>query len=405
MHATTQAVREMYSAFPYPAGGPTLRQGTDARLLLSYVERSRQAGRAIHVLDAGCGRGVGLIGAASTQPDVEFLGVDLCREALRDADREVQRRGLANVRLAELDLMTLAGLEVPVGGFEVILSSGVVHHLVDPLAGLTRLADVLAPHGVLSLMVYGRHGRESLYRVVRAIDALAPRGLPLRERLKWGRELVASTDSPAFASGPWNDLRDVSEVEFVDRYLNVNETSYDVPALFTLLERAGLEFVRWTEPRDWRLDELLPAGALLERARSLSPRAQFELVDALTWRPALELVVCKRGNTARAPFAGAERDALAWNPEATLRVERRNLRGAQRTESLALQIRRREPAQLTSGPLAQAVLAVEQQQDAFALADLVEALRERGISAAAAREAAFELVRLEALYRPHLADV
>ena len=62
-------------------------------------------------------------------------------------------------------------LDGPAGGFDVILSSGVVHHLVDPLAGLQRLREHLAPHGVLSLMVYGRHGRESLYRVVQGLSA------------------------------------------------------------------------------------------------------------------------------------------------------------------------------------------------------------------------------------------
>lgn len=394
----------MYGAFPYPSGGPTLRQATDARLLLSYVERGRPAGRPIQVLDAGCGRGAGLIGAAATQSDVDFLGVDVCREALLDAQREARRRGLANVRLAEIDLMTLAGLEVPDGGFDVILSSGVVHHLADPLVGLSRLAGVLAPHGVLSLMVYGRHGRESLYRVVRALDALVPRSLELRERLHWGRELVRAVEGGPIASGPWSDLTGIDDVEFVDRYLNVNETSYDVPALFELLERAGLWFLRWAEPNDWRLETILPPGPLLDRARTLAPQQQFELVDALAWRPAFELVVAKRGAEPRSPFDPAVHEPLAWSPEATLRSERRNLRGSQRVESLFLQVRRGEPVPLR-GALAQTALAIEHQHEAFALSDLAVELASRGIDRAQAQAAIAELVQLEALYRPHLADV
>jgi SAM-dependent methyltransferase len=373
---------------------------------MSYVERGRPAGRAIQVLDAGCGRGVGVIGAAVTQPDVDFLGVDLCREALADARAEAARRGLANVRFAELDLMTLEGLEVPSGGFDVILSSGVLHHLVDPREGLRRLSDVLAPHGVLSLMVYGRRGRESLYRVVRAIDALAPRELPLEQRLRLGRQLVESASSEAFTCGPWSDQRTISDVEFVDRYLNVHETSYDVPALFELIESAGLSFVRWAEPADWNIDALLPAGPLREHVKSLPSTRQFALVDELTFRPSLECVLARSGYRARSPLGELDRTAaLAWSPEALLRVERRNLRGSQRTESLSIQVRRRAPVALTSGPVARAALAIEAQQEPFLFGDLLNVLAESGLGASQARDAVLELLAIEALYRPHVADL
>lgn len=406
MDAVTEAVRAMYTAFPYPAGGPVLRQGTDARLLLSYAARSRPAGRAVRVLDAGCGRGVGLVAAASVQPDVDFVGIDLCSRSLAEARAEVDRRGLNNVELAEVDLMTLDGLRVPEGGFDVVLSSGVVHHLADPAVGLARLAAVLAPHGVLSLMVYGRHGRESLYRLVRAIDTLIPRDAPLEERLSLGRELAKIAQAPALAVGPWSDQASIHDVEFVDRYLNVHETSYDVPGLFALAERAGLSFLRWTEPAEWDPASVLPPGPLLERARALAPRERAALVDQLTWRPALEAVFVHPTNSARAPLDGRNwaREALAWNPEATLLVERRNLRGSQRTESVRLQVRRRDPLALPQAE-AQVALLVEHQQEPFLFGDLVALAAERSIPTKLAQQATLTLLAREALYRPQPADL
>jgi methylase of polypeptide subunit release factors len=38
----------------------------------------------LRVLDAGCGRGIGLLGSATLQPDVLFDGVDLNRVALAE---------------------------------------------------------------------------------------------------------------------------------------------------------------------------------------------------------------------------------------------------------------------------------------------------------------------------------
>jgi len=82
MNETTRAVRELYESFPYPSGTPTIRLGFDARYLLSLSERCRPKGGTIRVLDAGCGRALGLIGAANLQPDIDFLGIDLNRVAL-----------------------------------------------------------------------------------------------------------------------------------------------------------------------------------------------------------------------------------------------------------------------------------------------------------------------------------
>ncbi len=406
MDAVTEAVRAMYTQFPYPAGGAVLRQGTDARLLLSRAARGRPAGRPLRVLDAGCGRGVGLVGAASLQPDVEFTGIDLCTRSLDDARLEVERRGLRNVELAEVDLMTLTGLAVPAGGYDVILSSGVIHHLADPGIGLARLASALAPHGVLSLMVYGKHGRESLYRLVRAIDQLVPRDAPLAERLAVGRTLAQQTDARPLSAGPWSDQRTIADVEFVDRYLNVHETSYDVPGLFQLIEAANLRFLGWTEPADWSVDALLPPGPLLERARALAPVRQFALVDELAFRPSLEVLLCHPDNRPRAPIDPRQfaREALAWNPESCLCVERRNLRASQRIESVRLTVRRRDP--VTLGPLtARIALLIEDQREPFLFGELVQLAAKQGILADGARKAALELIELDGLYRPHVADL
>src|SRR5258708_2151663 len=128
MDETTRAVRAMYEQFPYPAGAPMLRQGSSVHLLLSLGKLAPPA-RRLRALDAGCGRGVGAIGHALTQPDVDLLAVDINRVGLADAEAQAKHRGIKNVRFREIDLMTLEGLEVPDGGFDVVYSSGVIHHL------------------------------------------------------------------------------------------------------------------------------------------------------------------------------------------------------------------------------------------------------------------------------------
>ena len=47
--------------------------------------------------------------------------------------------------------------------FDLIVCTGVLHHLPDPDAGLRCLRDVLKPHGVISLMLYGYFPRVGVY--------------------------------------------------------------------------------------------------------------------------------------------------------------------------------------------------------------------------------------------------
>ena len=402
MDEITRAVRAMYEAFPYPAGVPELRVSSNVRLLSSYGRLAPPAGRTLTALDAGCGRGLDAMGLATLQPDVRFTAVDVNRVALDEAAREAARRKLTNLRFQEVDLMTLEGLEVPAGGFDVVFSSGVLHHLSDPAKGLALLRSVLAPHGVLVLMVYGRHGREPLYRMARALDALAPRALPLAERLAAGRQLAASGAGDALRAGPWGDLADVSDVEFVDRYLNVHETSYDLASLWSLAAGAGVRFLRWCSPAEWDVARVLGPGALAARAQALAPLAQYQLVEQLCWRPRLELLLCHEANGPRAPLERQRvlETVLAVSPEVAFEVRTRSLHHSLRTESVSYREGAGEPVALEA-PLAVAALLLREQTEPFPGRALVTQLARQGMRAEAAVDVVMALLARGIVYAPH----
>ncbi len=335
------------------------RVGTHVRLALSLGELRPPPGRVLRVLDAGCGRGIGLLGSATLQPDVLFDGVDLNRVALADLDREVAARGLKNVRTAEVNLMTMAGLVPPEGGYDGIHSSGVLHHLSNPLQGLRALKKVLAPHGVMSVMVYGLFGREPLYRLVDAINRVVPDTLSLEERLAAARQMVRQLPMSAVRTGPWADLDSLRDAEFVDRYLNVNEVAWSVEELFELLDKAGMRFLRWCEPADWALP---PNSAF----STLPPLLQYQLVERLQWRHRLEFYATHVENAPRAALARDQLEdaVVAVNPEVAFRVDSRMLHGHTRTERLMYQLRSQEAVPM-AGALAQAAALLQGQSAPF----------------------------------------
>lgn len=373
MDPTTQAVRAMYERFPYPSrNAPQIRVGCDVRLALSCGRLPvPDPDRPLRVLDAGCGRGVGLLGMAAVQPDIRFLGVDMNRVALAEVRAEVERRGLENVAVQEADLMTLEGVEIPEGGFDLIVSSGVLHHLSDPAEGLRRLRGALAPHGILTLMVYGQRGREGIYRLVRAIDALIPRDRPLEERLAVGRRLVREAAMPGITDGPWKDLAALPDEEFVDRYLNVNERAYTVDQLYDLLEENDLCLLDFCDKAEWSLPGI---------GEGLTARTRHRVVEELQWRPGLSCYAAHAANGPRplVPPAEYARHVAAVHPECSFQLSARNLHRSQRVETLRYQVRRREPVQVPPGPLAEALMILKDQNVPFQLANLISHLRSKG---------------------------
>ena len=300
MDKVTLAVKEMYEAYPYPSGTPAIRVANDVRLLLSYVQHARKHTGPLHVLDAGCGRGLGTLGNATLHADINFTGIDINSVGIKHAEKAARERRLTNVKFLQCDLMTLEGLRAPPGGYDVIYSSGVLHHLSDPVAGLKKLAAVLAPHGVISMMLYGRYGRQALYNLIESVDLLAGKSSAIGDKLAVARLLAAQADKTIFKHTYWQDTASVNEVEFVDRCLNVNETSYDIATLWELLAQADLKFVRWHEPADWSLATLVDNEQLRDELLTLSEFEQYQIVERLFSRPSLEFSLCKNMNVPRA---------------------------------------------------------------------------------------------------------
>ncbi|MEZ5977430.1 MAG: methyltransferase domain-containing protein [Planctomycetota bacterium] len=402
---TTSAVRDFYEQYPYPPGAPTLRCGSDARLVLASGRLSRDGTAPIQVLDAGCGRALGLIGEASVQRDVRFLGVDVNRRALEEARAEVARRKLDNVRLAEVDLMTLDGLEVPDGGFDVVRSSGVVHHLVDPARGLAGLARVLAPHGVIDLMVYGRQGREPIHRVARIVAAAVDDELPLAERVAHARALCRALVDRDDADCPFASALRAPDAEFVDRYLHPNERAYTIVELIELAGSAGLVPLAFKDPVLWSAENWIDDEERLAELARRDAADRLRAIEEIALPSKLELLLCLPGNGPRPePARGPENELLLANPDVAFRVTTRNVADGTRVEEVAVCLRGGEPTTLPLGPVGLAAWLVSSWSEPFLGEHLVASLEERGVARDAAREALRELLAREVLFRPHPVD-
>jgi 2-polyprenyl-3-methyl-5-hydroxy-6-metoxy-1,4-benzoquinol methylase/uncharacterized protein YbaR (Trm112 family) len=153
----TEAVRRFYERAPFP--GYPVRDSLQA--LQARADRStfaRLVNQAIpgdaRILEIGCGTGQMCLYLA--RADRVVIGADLTRGALVLGAAAARRFGLDRVQFVETDLRQ-PGLKA--GSFDVVYSSGVVHHTPNPRASFARLAQLARPGGMIVLGVYNAFAR------------------------------------------------------------------------------------------------------------------------------------------------------------------------------------------------------------------------------------------------------
>jgi 2-polyprenyl-3-methyl-5-hydroxy-6-metoxy-1,4-benzoquinol methylase len=154
---TTDIVRRFYEVAPFPgyAPGETLSslRSRGARSEFARLLDDAIPGHA-RVLEIGCGTGQMSIFLA--RADRLVIGADMTRASLALGAAAAQRFGLSRIRFVETDL-NRPGLRP--GAFDVVICTGVLHHVANPRAAFARIVPLLRPGGIMVLGLYNAIAR------------------------------------------------------------------------------------------------------------------------------------------------------------------------------------------------------------------------------------------------------
>ena len=192
----------------------------------------------LDILIAGCGTNQAAV-FAYTNPAAKVVAVDISQPSLNHQQYLKDKHGLWNLELHLLPIEELPTLGLD---FDLIVSTGVLHHLADPLAGMEALKGCLRRDGAIGVMLYAKYGRigvellESVFRdmelgqddasvqiVKETISLLSP-DHPVQRYLKIAQDLQAS------------------DAAVVDTFLHGRQRSYTIDECIDLVTSAGLEF-------------------------------------------------------------------------------------------------------------------------------------------------------------------
>jgi SAM-dependent methyltransferase len=135
------------------------------------------------VLDAGCGTGRHAYFAASYGA-CEVVALDLS-DAVETARRSLER--FDNVHVVQGDLLRPPFRPANEGGgFDLVYSIGVLHHLPDPRSGFRTLLQYVRPGGSIVVWVYGYENNGFVRNVIEPIRRISTRiPPPLLRTIAW----------------------------------------------------------------------------------------------------------------------------------------------------------------------------------------------------------------------------
>ena len=275
-------IAEFYTRHPYPPPVENLDRARDewrdpnrARAEHHLFWPLKPFRADLDILIAGCGTWQAAK-YALCRPEARVVGIDVSPTSLDHTRRLVEKYRLANLESHQLPVEAVDTLHRQ---FDLIVCTGVLHHLADPDAGLRALRSALKTDGALYLMLYAPFGRAGIYMVQ---DYCRRLGLGTSEQeiadlMAALKTLPQQHPLAAVLRGS----RDAGNADAIaDTLLNPRDRSYSVPQVFDFLEGNGLRFGRWY----WQAPYLPQCGAIADtphaaRLAALPKRDQYTQLE------------------------------------------------------------------------------------------------------------------------------
>ena len=249
----SEKVMRQYEASPYPRWLSIDREENPRNLgerLKEQFPLQHTGGLSLDnpaILVAGCGTGRHAISTANRYSGSNVLAIDLSLRSLSYAVMQANKISQSNIKFAQADILNLGKIEQR---FDLVESSGVLHHMEEPLAGWLSLRNLLKSNGFMRIGLYSSKGRRRWNKLRETI----PCGLDNNSVTNFIRDRRSSLIGK---TAPGNDHIITRIADFYslsgcrDLLFHEKEIQFTIPQIAELIMKLNLTFLGFanlTEP-------------------------------------------------------------------------------------------------------------------------------------------------------------
>jgi len=175
------------------------------------------------ILEVGCGSGYTTHVIATLRRDIEITGIDFSKCSLEFAENFTKQNNYHNTKFQLADLREI---NLPENYYDMIICSGVLHHIENPRPIFTNLCKLVKKDGVIIVGLYHPWGRFSVHSRQKFFKITGG-------RMRWV--------DPRIRNENWTEQR--KETWYRDQYEHPHEDDYSHKTLLQWFKEEGISYI------------------------------------------------------------------------------------------------------------------------------------------------------------------
>ena len=246
----SKKVKQQYEENPYPRWNknkffnnePSIKKYLDR---INIHPNNMEKDENLEILIAGCGTGQHVIEEALKFKKSNLVAIDLSLKSLSFAIRKTNEIGIKNIEYFQGDILDLGKLDKK---FDLIESSGVLHHMEKPFEGWKTLSESLNVNGIMLIGLYSDIARRDIKK---AREIIKEKGLKENacDIKKFRKYITSYQVNKEIINIPRSaDFFSLSACR--DLLFHSQEHRYTIPRIKKEIKKLGLKFLGFQHPNN-----------------------------------------------------------------------------------------------------------------------------------------------------------
>ena len=242
-------IKEQYNHYTYPEPIEEMQKAidngyidlTDASLFWDIFFPDKTYKDNLNVFIAGCGTNQAVY-LALANPNWKIYGIDLSENSIDFVNKQIKKYNLKNLNVEMKDIFEITNKDE----YDLVISTGVIHHTKDPKLALKILSSATKKDGALCIMVYAKYFRTGVYDLQKIFRYLGIK--QDADGIKFVKNYIENIlPDDHIAKKFYKSTPSDIDTAIIDTWLNPQDIAYDANDLKELIRGTGAYFQNWLD--------------------------------------------------------------------------------------------------------------------------------------------------------------